>query len=446
MIDRPIRSDQVTQVSGAPTAVRYILPQSSTSLAERFLLLMVMIIFPLSNTIPTVAGMSILFLIYGVLAAYTIVNRTRALGEIWCHPVFIAAYAFIGVCALLEFSSPLSSYDELLRFTQMIGGAVCVAALCRDRSALTACLYGYIVAALWLSLYLYLSSYGTLQEAGGAGSFHQASKIRATAFADLGLQANLNGLAFTCTQGAVVAFALGLSIRSSHRRILLLGIATFCLVASFLPMSRGAAVGGLVSFGAILYAQGVRQGKTLILVSVLALGMYALIPDAVWSRMAFSTESRSDGKMEARAWIYTTALNRLPEYVVAGVGAGNYRDKWGFEKGFAKTFQGVLVVYGAHNSILQITIFWGAFGLSAYLLIIWCVYRSVPLRCARDELSLALLGIIVSLGAYLFLTHGFYEKSFAFGVGIVVGARRWIWPAGIVSAVEVNQGSSRAQI
>ena len=446
MTDRPLRSGQMTQVSGAATAGRYVLPQSPTSLAERFLLLTVMIIFPLSNTIPTVAGMSILFLLYGVLAAYTIVNRTRALGEMWCHPVFIAAYAFIGVCALLEFSSPLSSYDELLRFTQMIGGAVCVAALCRDRSALTACLYGYIVAALWLSLYLYLSSYGTLQEAGGAGSFHQASKIRAATFADLGLQANLNGLAFTCTQGAVVAFALGLSIRSSHRRILLLGIATFCLVASFLPMSRGAAVGGLVSFGAILYAQGVRQGKTLILVSVLVLGMYALIPDAVWSRMGFSTESRSDGKMEARAWIYTTALNRLPEYVMAGVGAGNYRDKWGFEKGFAKAYQGVLVVYGAHNSILQITMFWGVLGLLAYLLIIWCVYRSVPLRCARDELSLALLGIIVSLGAYLFLTHGFYEKSFAFGVGMVVGARRWIWPTGIVSAVEAKQGPLRAQI
>lgn len=442
-MDRPIRLDQEVPLGAAQAADRRVLPQNSTSRTERLLIFTAIVILPLQNHFPAVAGMSILFLVFGALAAYVILSRPRSLQKTWCHPVFIAAYAFIGVSTLLEYSSPLPRYDEIFRFGQMLVGMVCVATLCRDRSALEAGLYGYIVAALWLAVYLFMTSYGVIQGMGEASTFNQASKVRAAAFADQALQANINGVAFICTQGGVTAFALALSSRSSYHRVLLLGIATFCLVASFLPMSRGAAVGGLVSVGAVLYAMEVKHGRALIFVMIFGLGMYMLVPDAVWSRMTYSTETRN-GKLEGRAWIYTTALNRLPEYILAGVGAGNYNQKWGFEKGFGKSHGGVLVVYGAHNAFLQILMFWGMLGLLSFLWILWCVYRSIPLQCARDELSLALLGIIVSLGVYLFLTHGFYEKSFALGVGVLVGARQWIWPTGIVSAIEVNRGPSGA--
>lgn len=438
MIDRTVRWDQRTPASEIPGEVPSRSTRSRTGWPEQALIFATVVILPVQNHFPSVAGMSVGFLIFAGIAGYVIVNSSGILGKVWHHPCFIAAYAFIGVSMLLEFASPLSRYDEVVRFAQMIGGAVCLAVLCRDRAALTAGLYGYIAAALWVSAYLYLTSYGVIQDMGEATSFHQASKVRAEAFADKSLQANVNALAFVCSQGAIVAFALALVGRVKHRRILLLGIATFCLVAAFLPMSRGAAVISLVSFGAILYVQGVSHGKTLIFAFVLGLGLYVFVPDAVWSRMAFSTESR-DGKMEGRAWIYTTALNRLPEYVVAGVGAGNYYNKWGFEKGFGKEQGGSLAVYGAHNSLLQITIFWGLLGLLMYLWIIWCVYRSIPLRCGRDELSLALVGIMVSLSLWLMMSHGFSDKSFACGLGMLVGARRWIWPTGIVSAAEVGK-------
>lgn len=432
MIDRPIRLDQRTPAS-ATTVVPHILPQSGTTPAERFLLLVAMTTLPLEKHLPTVAGMSFSFLIFAVLAAYIIVNRPRALGEIWYHPVFVAAYAFVGVAFLLEFSSPLSRYDEIIRFAQMIGGAVCVAALCRDRSGLAVGLYGYIGAALWVSILLYLTSYGMLTEMGTTSSFQEASNLRT--HLDTGITANKNALAFVCTQGAIVAFALSLSDRFKHFRILLLGIGIFCLVAAFLPMSRGAAVISSVSVATILYVHGVKHGKALILASILGIGIYILVPDAVWSRMAFSTEVGQSGRMEARAHVYTTALNRLPEYIMAGVGAGNYYAWWGLEKGFS-SLRGLI---GAHNALLQIAIFWGVLCLFMYLWFIWLVYRSIPLRCGRDELSLALLGVIVSLGMLVMDSHSFYDKWFAFGVGLLVGARQWIWPTGIVSAVEANK-------
>lgn len=442
MINRLTSLDQKKPASGEPAGVQYILPQSRTTPTERFLLLTTIAALPLQDYFPDVAGMSFSFLIFAALAAYVIVNRPRTLGKIWYHPVFIAAYAFIGVCALLELASPLSSYHELTRFGQMIGGAVCVAVICRDRLALAVGLYGHIAAALWVSVVLCVTSFGMLHGMGATSDFNEASKLRAQAFGDKPLGANVNALAFFCTEGAVVAFALSLSDRLKHLRTLLLGVTMFCLVASFLPMSRGAAVSSVVAFAGILYIRGVRQGKALILVSILGLGVFAMVPDAIWSRMAFSTEKV--GEDESRTRLYTAAFNRLPEYFVSGVGSGNFYNKWGIEKGLSKRIDGVVVAIGAHNTPLQITINWGVLGLAMFLWIIWFVCRSIPLRCGRDELLLALVGILITLGLMLLKTHGFYSKSFAFGLGMIVGARQWIWPAGIVSADEAVDAKKEA--
>lgn len=393
-----------------------------------------MVVLPLQHTIPTVAGMSFSFLLFAILFAYIIVNRPRTLGEILCQPVFIAAYAFIGVALLLEFSSTLPRYQEVIRFAQMIGGAVCVAVLCRDRSGLTAGLYGYIGTALWVAIVLYFTSYGMLQGMGPTRDFHEASNLRGEV--EVGMKANLNGLAFICAQGAIVAFALSLSDRFKHFRVILLGVGAFCLVAAFLPMSRGAAVISAVSIATILHVYGVKQGKALIFACILGLSIYVVVPEAVWSRMAFSTEAGEGGKMEGRAYIYTTALNRLPEYFMSGVGAGNFFGPWGFEKGFFRA-QGTKVL-GAHNTILQITLFWGVIGLSMFLWMLWLIYRLIPSGCGRDALSLALLGIIISLGLMLLESHQFWDKWFSFGMGMLIGARRWIWPTGFVSAIRGN--------
>jgi len=390
------------------------------------------ILLPLENNFPTVAGMSFGFFIFAAIAAYVILNRPGNLGTVLFHPLFIAAYAFIVVSALLEFSSPLSYYLDIFRFAQMIGGAVFLAVLCRDRSAFAAGLYGYIATGLWVSVVLYLTGYGTLQ-GSVAEDFDEASKLREQAF-DKPMGANINALAGWCTQGAIVAFSLSLSDRLKHLHTPLLGVAIFCLVASLLPMSRGIAAMSLVSFAVIFYARGFRYGKALILACLLGTIVYMVVPNAVWSRMVYSTEVR-DGRMEARASLYTTVLNRLPEYIVSGVGAGNFYNDWGVKKGFLRKGN----VIGVHNSFLQIAINWGVLGLTMFLWIIWRVYRSLPLQCGRDELSLALLGILVSLGIYLLQIHNFYDKSFAIGLGMLVGARLWIWPRGIVSEVVRNK-------
>lgn len=219
----------------------------------------------------------------------------------------------------------------------------------------------------------------------------------------------------------------------------MLGAGAFCLIASLLPMSRGVAGVSVLSFMVIFYVQGFRYGKALVLAVIVGMIVYIVTPDAIWSRMVFSTEVGKSGKKESRMQLYDTALDRLPEYIAGGVGVGNYFGKWGLEKGFARHRDGVTIAHGVHNSFLAITIYWGVLGLLMFLWIIWCVYRSIPLRCGNDELSLALVGILVSIGLWLWQVHGFYDKPFAFAVGMIVGARQWIWPMGVVSEAAVKE-------
>ncbi|GKS64538.1 hypothetical protein YTPLAS72_18420 [Nitrospira sp.] len=120
-----------------------------------------------------------------------------------------------------------------------------------------------------------------------------------------------------------------------------------CLVASLLPMSRGVAVVSLVSFAAILYTCGLKHGKALIVAAILGIILYVIVPDAVWSRMTFSTESR-EGKMELRTRIYTTALDHLPEYILTGVGAGNYYNNGEPRKGLQN--MAVFWLYMVHTT------------------------------------------------------------------------------------------------
>lgn len=411
---------------------------------EQFLLFMSVLILPLQDHFPSVAGMSVMFLIFAVLGIYVILNRGRILGQTWCHPVFIAAYAFIGVCSLLEVISPASAYLDIIRFGQMIAGAVCVAVLCRDRSALVAVLYGYVAAALWVSVLLCSSTYGALQDMGELSDFEEAEKVRGETFGSMSIGASINGMAYVSAEGAIVAFAAALSEGLKYRRILWFGISMFCLVASFLPMSRGTVAVCIVAFATILYGYGIKHAKTLILVSILGVGIYMLVPDAVWSRMVFHTGSQGN-TVDSRSRLYTKAFNRLPEYIVAGVGSGNFWHKWGFEKGFGVTKQGRDFVKGVHNSLLQIMICWGVLGLSMFMWIMWLVYRAIPFGCGRDWVSLAMLGIVVSLGPLLLQQHNYYEKPFALGLGLAVGARQWIWPTGIVPEVVVNNRPSRAK-
>lgn len=410
--------------SGVSTTAESHVSNFSTTPVERFMLFATVLILPLEEHIPSVAGFSSLFFMFAMLAAYVAINRLQCLDRIWMHPVFVAAYLFIGFSAALEFASPSSSYGKIASFALMIGGALLVASLCRDRAALKVFLYGYIGASLWLGLLIFLTTYGGLSGAS-ATDFHEASKIRKQAFSDNPIQANLNSMAFDCAEGAIVALAFALGTASVRVRAFFAAIGIFCLVAAFLPMSRGAVIAILVSCGAMLKANGIRHVRVWVLVAVTAISAVILVPDAVWERMVVMKEGNS---IEKRESFYVSAWEYVEDYIFMGVGAGNYFNKWGFEHGFAYPLASEYRLFVVHNAFLQLLIFWGVISLLLYLAIIWLAYRCLPRTYGNDVLVLSMLGIAVSLLMLMPFSSNISSKGFSLGLGMLVAYQRWLSP------------------
>ena len=400
-----------------------------TSRIEQLLLGGTIVLLPLQDHLPSLGGFSIIYFLFALSGVYLVLNRPNVLAKTAKHPVFIAAYIFLFVSAVIELSHSHASHSVLLRIVWMIGGGILVGALCRDKQGLRAGVYGYLIAGIWMSVLLFLTSYGALQEAT-AVDFKEASRVRRDIFEDRPLNANLNLMAFIAAQGAVVALALTLTAAKSLRRNLFLGIAALCFVASFLSLSRSGALAAIIAGASVVYACGMRFGKTILVAAVIGAGVFTAVPDAVWSRMTFSMEAR-DGKLEGRARIHKATVAHFSEYVVTGVGAGNF---W---RGKLREFLSLKSghVKGAHNCFMQVMIYWGLAGFIAYLAMAWQAYRCVPNGCRGDELALCVLGIAVSLLIYSQISHVVYSKVFSLGLGLVLGARLWLWPNGIVEYI-----------
>jgi O-antigen ligase len=168
----------------------------------------------------------------------------------------------------------------------------------------------------------------------------------------------------------------------------------------------------------------------ILITTVIGATLALWVPDAVWSRMTFSTQAQEqEDKLEGRALVYTAAVKYFPEYAISGVGAGNFWGPWGHKSRFSEKLG---VVSGSHNSFIQITIYWGLLSLLALTVLIWQAYRCLPKQCGNDVLALSLLGISVSILMYLTVVHTLYAKEFSLALGLLVGAHRWIWPEGVV--------------
>jgi O-Antigen ligase len=399
---------------------------AATSGLERVFLFTTIVALPTENHFTFLPGFSLIFLLFGAIALYVVFFRFSELLQTVCHPLFLAAFLFLGYGVLMELTHDNASYGELFRVAQMIVGAVLLATICRDWPALRSACHGYLIAGVFLSALLFFTSYGALSQATTA-NFQEASELRASAFENNPLEANLNSMAFGAGQAAVVALAWALAAHGSLHRNLYLIAGVICMIGSFLPLSRGGVAITIAACASVMYAFGLRHGKPLLIAVLVGGAVLMWVPQSVWSRMSFSFEER-EGKVEGRARVYGTAIDHLPEYVLTGIGAGNFWSAWGLKTELNTGGR----VTGSHNCFIQVTLYWGILGLLALVLIFWQAYRCIPRYSNRDAAALSLVGVAVSLGLYSMVIHSVYAKEFSLGLGLLAGGQRWIWPQGIV--------------
>jgi hypothetical protein len=394
---------------------------------ERSLLVVTIAILPLQDHLPAIAGFSVSFLSFAVLALYVIVKRPRALARVWLHPIFLAVYALVLVAAVVESLHSHSRYAEIMRIGQMAAGGVFIAALYRDKAALRWGFFGYLIAGVWMSVFIVLTSYGVLRGLG-ATDFNQASQVRAKVFAESDLHADLNGMAFIAGQGVVVALASALTAKTAGRRNLWLGIALLCLLGALLTMSRGGIAIIVISCATILWAYRIKLMRTIVVVLVLIGSTLMLVPDVVFSRLTLSAEEQF-AHGEARADLYRATFKHLHEFVITGVGAGNYWGPWGMQSAFAQRHpKAGMQVSSTHNVFISMAIYWGIAGLFGVVAVFVLVYRYLPRGHSVDDLRLCLLGLTASVVLVTLVVSDFYAKDFSLGFGMLVGARLWIWP------------------
>jgi hypothetical protein len=421
-----------------------------TTAVERLLLVVTVVLLPLQDHMPVIGGFSMLYLIFGVIGTYVLIRRPNAFGRTMMHPVFLTLYGWLLVGFVIESLHPEASFSELFRIMQMVVAAVFVASLCRDRAALRAALYGYLIAGVWMSLFLFATTYGALSGVT-ATDYGEATRVQSEIIHDNPFQEGLkqggfSGLAFVAAQGTVVALGYVLTTRSYRWRLLCLGILLFCGVATFLPMSRGGIAIAALTCSTVMYAYGVMRIRTLVVALVLGTGILFWVPNAVYSRLTFSTEPLHSGRTEARARLLLAAVENLPEYIIAGVGAGNFWRSWAKDKDFFRhgTEHKSGTVQGAHNSFIQVTVYWGLVGLLPLLAVIYQAYRCLPVRCGADGTSLCLLGIALTLLLLMLVIHVLADKSFSLGLGLLVSAHMWIWPQGKVHPIRPKHRPLRA--
>jgi O-antigen ligase len=406
-----------------------------TTRIDQLLLLLHIVLLPWEEALPGTGGYSFVFLLFAVSSIYIAFRRFGSITKVWNRPVFLASYVFILFSLILEGYSPFASYKEIIRIVQMYIGAIIIATLCRDTRALRVCIFGYILVGIYLALYLFFFSYGALQGAT-ATDYNEASRVRGEVFQeDTPLKANLNSLAFFLAQGTATALAIALMSRSVFTRYSLFGITAFCFIASFLPLSRsGTAITLIACVAVVLAYMGANRKASFqrfmqIIVLMLGLGVCLLlwVPQAAFSRFTVSATA-PDGTTDARTRMYKAAWVHLPEYGLVGVGAGNFWEgPWGKHSEYS---EGRRKPLGAHNCFIQIMIYWGLLGLLSLMSVVYYAYKCLPKECGNEPLSLAVLGMVVTLFGVMFVIHGLAFKGFSLGLGILVGAQYWIWPTG----------------
>jgi hypothetical protein len=400
-------------------------PQCPTNRVEHALIFATIILVPLQNQgidgigIP---GVSYVYLLFVAQAAYIIGKRADCLAKTWQHSLLLSVYIFIGVGYLLEGIHPFSDYGEIYRMVQSFAGSILLASLCRDRRALRIAMYGYLFTAIYTSKAI-LGTYGTLSSAT-ALDYGEGDRLRNAAFDDLSIDYNLNTLACIAAQGAGIAFAFGLTARSRWYSYLFLGLGLAFSVATFLTMSRSGVVTLAAVGAAVVLAYGVNRSRTIVIGLVVGLTTAAFVPHAVLSRMSFSTEVDEHGRMEGRAAVYTAFFHHLPDFIPTGIGRGNFWTAWGKNSEYGNS-KGI--VSGAHNVFFQMMIYWGLPALFGLFAIVWQGYRCLPGRYGDDGLAIALVAVAISLLLMALTVHNFYAKEFAIGIGLLVGAHRWIW-------------------
>lgn len=337
-------------------------------------------------------------------------------------PVSIAAFGFVAWAGITEVFRLSPSWDFHYRVLQTIVFATLVAATLSSRKNFSQTLVPLALVCSGLGVYLLLNFYSKVNV--HVTGFREASHARSEAFMGMGVSANLNVLAFTTGIGAAVALARLLSTRTARGRMLWGSLYVLCAVGAFVPLSRGALF-AVVASSAIVLLRSFRKRITLrkiLPVAAVVMLLVFFLPGAMIQRLSLLGHTAEMSKEDSRFRLYSKGLDLFPKFWGLGVGAGNYWQSWASENGLTKaTLLGPSPI-GPHNGFIAAWMYFGIPGVALLCLICYLTYRHRPRRNDDSWESLAIVGLLMFGGIWLFFTHNLYLKEFGLILGLLIGA------------------------
>lgn len=402
----------------APGLLVPAVPASTHS--ERLLLALAAAFVPLETIVPSVFGLSFMWLVFAALTIYVLSCRPRQFIAVLSLKSFCMAYLFIAFASLMEAIHPYASFVSLLCFAEMLVAATIVATLARDRPAILAALRGYLLAAIGLSLLLAGTVYTDLA-GSAASSFVDASIARSRTVGQNSLKANTNEMGFIIAQGAVIALALAIASRSRRVRITHGTIVALAVFGVFLSLSRGAVLVLGFSVFTVLLALRARRLRIVLLLAVGLIVFVRVAPEALFARLHYGTTVQ--GRLvDERAALTEATLQNVDEYMLTGVGAGRFERHWAQSHGFGDAKD----VYGTHNIYSQIAINWGIMACGLFIIFFYLMARHRVGRTVGMDVYLAMAAIAATMVSHGLVTAVWEGKTYALGLGLVIGSGFWM--------------------
>ncbi len=399
-------------------------PRYRVTRVERYLLVAALISLPFENRvsapmpIPFLGAPSVTWLAFAALGLFVIIRHPWALGKVARHPAAFSLYAFLVIAFLMEMTQDGPSFEYWWRTVQMVIGALFVAAACRDRATIRAAAVALVGVGLALAALLVATTYSPLRSTT-ANSFTEVSTIRNDLLSQSFKSAEINASSFLVAEGAAVAFALGLTTRSRRTRNIYVGAGFLCFFGVFLSLSRGGVAVAVAAVSLVLLK--VSRNKPVVAVRIFAVAVIAavVIPHSVYARLQLVPDL--NGRQDPRIQVYDNAVKYLPDYILFGVGAGNFAAQWGVEHGFVKHGN----VLNTHNTFVQVAINWGLLGLLALLWAVYAMWKALPPDRPDPATAVVLKALALSLLILMFSSHTVYGKEVSLTVGMILGSRVW---------------------
>jgi hypothetical protein len=256
--------------------------------------------------------------------------------------------------------------------------------------------------------------------------FREATNFRIEASQEFGIQANLNRIAFLGSLGVVLSLTLALRTPLLLWRALSLAAAGFCLLGTFLPQSRSAVLAALTGCVSVLFLFRRSFSRVFLVAAIVAACAFVVLPKAVFARYKTADSMETGESGDSRVRLYGAVLQAIPSTPLTGVGAGRY-PSWAGQHGLVSATGHVV---GAHNSFAQVFFYWGIGGLGLFLALLWSAFRCLPRNAASDPVAAALVGLAAASLVRLVFSHTYYEKDFAVVLGLLLGAKAFLWPTG----------------